>query len=382
MKHNPFYFFLVLLIILITPACWDTNDINNRAFILAMGIDKAQQNHSGQEEIPFKYKVTVEIAKPSLLKKNSWNLEPEKTAGIVLSAEGETIEKAIDLILTNISRPITFSHLRVLLVSEGIADNMQDICTYFEKHPEIARRLRLIFVQKKEAIDILKSTPRLERTIAADLIGMVEISRDFSLCTFKPFTKFLSEIRTNNGQTLGSVISLSNGEGLVRIGSAVFDDWKMVGVLDGEETRKASLLFPELKKTTFIGKFNNGTYTYKMDKKKTKIIPKIQNGNLNFLVRVNTDGIILQEEGNELYLADPKNIKKLERLFADVISKEVNEAIAKAQQELRVDYFNFGMKLMNKYPEYYNHLNWEITFPTVPISTEVTVKISRFGISK
>ncbi|KJS80372.1 MAG: hypothetical protein JM58_18735 [Peptococcaceae bacterium BICA1-8] len=382
MKNKLIYLLLILLAILIIPACWDTKDINNRAYITALGIDEVASITMGQENIPFRYKVTVEIIKPALLKESSWKLQPEKASSIVLTAEGETIEKALDLVQTNISRPLTLSHLQILLIGEGIADNSKIICNFFEKHPEVARRVRLGFVQKNEAVDVLKTEPKLESYIAKELVGMVEISKSFSLSTFKPFTSFLSEMRTNNGQTLGAAFSLSNNGDIVRIGSAIFDDWKLVGWLDGEETRKASLLLPESRKITFIGSLNEGIYTYKVDNKKTKIIPEIQNEKLKFIVRLKTDGIILQEEGNELLLSEPKNIDKLEKFFTQVITGDVNEAIRKAQKIYNVDYFNFGMELMNRNPDYFESLDWKKTFPRVPIETDIEVKISRFGIAK
>ena len=126
----------------------------------------------------------------------------------------------------------------------------------------------------------------------------------------------------------------------------------------------------------------NGIYTYRVDKLKTKITPVLQNGDLKFKVQVKTDGIIKHEEGGRLNLGQPQNIKKLEELFAQVIDKEVNEAIAKSQKELKVDYLKFGMRLMNKEPDYFHSLNWKETYPTVPILTEVQAKISRFGIAK
>jgi len=382
MKNKLIYLLVILLSVLITPACWDTKDISNKAYVTSIAIDEAAGVTLGQENIPFRYKVTAEIIKPALLKDFSWKLQPEKSASIILTAEGETIERAFDVLQTTISRPLTLGHLEVLLVGEKNADNIQNICSYFEKHPEVARRLRLIFVREQEALDILKTDPKLESFIAEELVGMTEISKNTSSSTFKPFTQFLSEMRTNNGQALGGAVNLFNNQSLVRSGSAVFSDWKLVGWLDGEETRKASLLFHGNLKNTFVGTSNDCIFTYKVDKKKTQIIPNIQGGNLKFIVKIKTDGIILQEEGDQLFLAEPKNIDKLEKVFGQVIVGDVNEAIAKAQKEFKVDYFNFGMKLMNRNPDYFESLDWSETFPTVPIETDIEVKISRFGIAK
>lgn len=382
MKSKLVYLLLITFMAVISTACWDTKDISDRAYIASLGIDKVSDESLGQENIPIKYKITAEIIKPSLLKVNSWQLDPEKKTTILISAEGETIQKALDLLQIQISRPLTLSHLQAVLVGERIADNFQDIRTFFGKHPEIARRLRLVFVKNHEAAEVLNTVPKLEHTVAHQLIGMIEISKDFSLSTFKPFTTFLSEMRANDGQALGGAINLSENQSLIRSGSAVFDKWKLVGWLNAEDTRKASLLMPKSQRNTFVGELKDGVYTYITDKNKVQIIPQLENGRLKFLVKVKTVGAIAQEEGNELNLAEPKNIAQLEELFTQIISKEVNEAIAKSQKEFKVDYFGFGLRLMDKEPDFFESIDWKETFPTVPIITETKAKIHLFGIAK
>ncbi|NLT96350.1 MAG: Ger(x)C family spore germination protein [Clostridia bacterium] len=335
-----------------------------------------------QENISTKYKITAEIIKPSLLKENSWKLEPEKTAGIIISAEGETLQNALDLLQTEVSRPLNLHHLQVLVVGQEVVDNLQDICSFFERHPKIARRLRMIFVQGDKASTIFDTTPELERSITRKLVGMTEISKDFSLSTFKPFTILLSELRANSGQALGGALHLNNNNSFHLSGSVVLDNWKLAGWLNGEETRRANLLIPKSQKMTFVAKMDNGTYTYVSNKNRVKITPLIQKDSLNFIVKVTTDGYIIQEEGNELDLSEPKNIAKLEKGFSQIINNEVKEAIRKSQKELQVDYLGFGMILMDREPDYLKSIDWKKVFPTVSIQTNVQAKISGFGIQK
>lgn len=371
-----------ILATLMLSACWDTKDISDRAFITALGIDKISGESEVQENISTKYKITAEIIKPSLLKENSWKLEPEKTAGIIISAEGETLQNALDLLQTEVSRPLNLHHLQVLVVGQEVVDNLQDICSFFERHPKIARRLRMIFVQGDKASTIFDTTPELERSITRKLVGMTEISKDFSLSTFKPFTILLSELRANSGQALGGALHLNNNNSFHLSGSVVLDNWKLAGWLNGEETRRANLLIPKSQKMTFVAKMDNGTYTYVSNKNRVKITPLIQKDSLNFIVKVTTDGYIIQEEGNELDLSEPKNIAKLEKGFSQIINNEVKEAIRKSQKELQVDYLGFGMILMDREPDYFKSIDWKKVFPTVSIQTNVQAKISGFGIQK
>lgn len=137
MKKRLIFFLSTILATLMLSACWDTKDISDRAFITALGIDKISGESEVQENISTKYKITAEIIKPSLLKENSWKLEPEKTAGIIISAEGETLQNALDLLQTEVSRPLNLHHLQVLVVGQEVVDNLQDICFFLKDTPRL-----------------------------------------------------------------------------------------------------------------------------------------------------------------------------------------------------------------------------------------------------
>jgi len=89
----------------------------------------------------------------------------------------------------------------------------------------------------------------------------------------------------------------------------------------------------------------------------------------------------LQQQGKSIDLSDPKNIAKLERLFASTISQQVQSAVSKAQNDFGVDYLNFGAALNRSKPKVYQKLDWEELFPTIPVHVEVRSKITRTGIS-
>lgn len=372
---------MMIALALLSTACWDTKDISDRLFISAIGIDEAAGVTPAQGKKPLKYKVTAEIIHPFLLKEAPSRISDGQTGSIILTAEGETLQNALDLIQANVARRLTLSDLQVIIVSDEMGDNFKDISSYFEKHPEVARRIRLAFIKNGTAQDALKIKPKTERYIAEELIGMIEISKELTLGLFKPFTKLLSELRINNGHSLGASFFISDNN-LVRYGSVVFEDWKLVGWLDKEETVNANILFPDIEKFTFIGSLDGGVFTYKVDNKKVKIRPIISNNQVNFTISLKVDGIILQEENGGIDLSQPGNIKILEGLFKDIITKTIEAALNTSQNVYGVDYFMFGMELMNRYPDFYNSLNWKEVYPTVKIKPEVQVKISRFGIAK
>jgi len=211
-----------------TSGCWDIRDITNRAFVTAIGLDMAENPDK-------KYKVTFEFFDPYKLRQPG-----SKIVTLVETVEGESLGQVIEQMQGRISGTINFTHLRLLLVGEGLArtKHFSDLASYFEKYAEIALRLRLGFVQDGQASDILRSNPKLSRSVSSEIIRMVQLERDFALNRTNKFFSFLSDLRSSKGVALGSRIISAEGDSLIRHGAAVFDNWKLKGFLNSEKHKK------------------------------------------------------------------------------------------------------------------------------------------------
>ncbi|MGI6224619.1 MAG: Ger(x)C family spore germination protein [Peptococcales bacterium] len=373
------YFYLLTLALLFTgTGCWDLLDINDRAYITTIGLDKPANPLTATGEIPNRYKVTAEILLPNLFKESASRLERNKeTASVIYTAEGETIQKAIDDIQARVPFKISLAHFNILIIGEDLArESLKNPLDYFKRNPDVARRLRVFFAHNSEAKDIFKLKPQFSQLISMELITPKPL--DLSMNRYEPFSDILKEMYINNGISLGARLFLSDGgESVTRHGACVFKDWKLFGWLSKDETRHANW-FVGKGESIVVGQSKDEVFSYYIEKRKLKIQPKVENNELSFMVNLKTQGVILQKEGNHM-LSEIKDIRKLEELFNKVIEKEVKHAIHKAQKDLQTDYLGFGMKLYNKYPQMYKSLDWEETFPNVPINVQVEATISSFG---
>ena len=364
--------FCVFFCILTTASgCWDIRDITNRAFVTAIGLDMAENPDK-------KYKVTFEFLDPYKLRQPG-----SKIVTLVETVEGESIGKAIEQMQGRISGTINFTHLRLLLVGEALArtKHFSDLASFFEKYAEIALRLRLGFVQDGQALDVLRSNPKLSRSVSAEIIRMVQLERDFALSRTNKFFSFLSDLRSSKGVALGSRIISAEGDSLIRHGATVFDNWKLKGFLSSEETQGANWI-TGISEVTVIGETNSGAYTYRVHKRSLKATPTVLDSELGFSVELTTIGHIVEEGEKSLDFTNPENIEKLEEVLSQVINREIKSAIAKSQQDFQIDYLGFGNFLKQKEPHIYEELNWEEVFPVIPISVEVKAKIDKFGLVK
>ena len=363
---------ILLLSLLLNSGCWDIRDVSNRAFVTAIGLDAVE----GAE--PLKYKVTFEIVKPLGLKYQSF--EP---ATIVETIEAESIGKAMEQLQSKISRTITLSHLRLLIIGDKLARrNFKDTSNFFEKHPEVALRLRLDFVQDGQAQDILNAKPRFEKSISGEYVAVTQLEKDFSLMRTRRFYDFVSDLRSSNGNGFATrVYRPANVETTVHEGGAVFKEWKLTGWLNGDETQAANWITGR-GKATVAGKTEQGVYTYQVNKKSVRLTPVNKNGQLRYRVKLKTYGNVNQEQGEQLDLSNPQNTDKLEKVFSRVIAGQVRGAVHKAQKELGVDYLGLGKNLKQHDPKTFDSINWAEIFPNVPVSVEVESNISTFGLAR
>lgn len=358
---------------LIIAGCWDIRDISNRAFVTAIGLDAVENGKPGR------YKVTFEMIRPMDIKRQS-----NEPGAIVETVEAESIGRAIEQLQSKISRTITLGHLRVLIIGDKMArQGFNDPLSFFEKSPEVATRLRVGFVQDGQALDILKAKPLFERSVSAEYVGMTDLEKDFSLVRTRQFYNFVSDLRNMNGNGfIARVYRSENGEKtFIREGGAVFKDWKLIGWLNSDETQAANWL-TGIGKATVTGRTDQGAYTYQVNKKSARLLPINENGQLRYVVKVITYGYVSEEQGENLDLFKPQNIKKLEEVFSQTIAEQVLGAVLKAQKEVGVDYLGFGKALKQRNPKTYESLNWAEVFPNIPVHIEVDSKVSEFGLAQ
>lgn len=358
---------LILCMLVITAAgCWDVREIGTRAFVMAVALDSGSKGEN--------YKVTFAILNPKLQKK--YLDQPTTTLQTV---EVDSIPQAVEKIQSRISRHIDMAHTRVILVGEEKArDSFLDIIDYLQRNPGVQMRVQLMFVQGREAEDILKLEPVMERDVPDELIALSRMEREQPCVRTATFCDFTSELRTSNGRGLGArVLASEKEEYFIWNGAAVFDHWKLAGWLSHEEMKGANWILQPWE-AILEGKIGESIYTYQVQKKRTRIVAHTD-GPLRFTVHISTNGMILQQQGKRLKLNQQENITKLENLFARTIEAQVKEAIFKAQKELGIDYLGFERELEMQAPQELKKYNWEEKFPTIPIDVQVESRLLSIG---
>jgi spore germination protein KC len=360
---------ILMLFSLVNAGCWDVKDISKRALITAVGIDKTEETGSN-------YNFTFEIVNPPGLKDEN----SRETANIIETIEGRSLREAVEYLQAKVSRHVFLGYLQVVLVGEEAGkENFKNIADMIFREPQVASRVRLMFVQDGFARDILQAKPKLAKYVAAELVNMTLLEYELSLASTMPFHQFTNELCSTEGRALVTrVLATEENKTIVRDGGAIFNNWKLTGWLSSEEAQAAN--WPVGKSdATVVGNLDKGIYTYRSDEKKLRIKPLTQNGNLRVQISLKTTGDILSKQESDLDLTKPENIEKLEKLFSGVIASQIRSAIKKSQSA-GVDYLGIGNAVKRKDPKLYKSIKWKEVYPTIPIDIQVNTEIKHFGL--
>jgi len=371
MRRCIFLVITVLLAALLSTGCWDTMDISNRAFVTAIGVDKGEGTK--------KFKVSLEILKAFQLQVQ----DAKESAAFVETVNADSLALAMEEIQGRVPGLLSLAHLRVMLIGEKLArENFRDTIEFIQKNPEKALRLRLLFVKEGEAQEVLNTKPVLEKYVAGDLIAITMIENRHAMMITNPLIDLIGELRSAGGKGLGGMIAVSAEEKKIsHNGGAIFDKWKLVGWLSGEETQSANWITGNANATVLVTA-GGGAYAYRVDHSKVSVKPAWDNnGRLGFVVQLKTDGMILDEQKRDYDLTKPKEMDEMEKIFSREITDQINAAVRKSQQELGVDYLGFGQTLRQKNPKAYNRLDWDKVYPEIPVTVQVNASVTRFGLS-
>ncbi|HEX2954251.1 MAG TPA: Ger(x)C family spore germination protein [Bacillota bacterium] len=359
-------FLICLLLFLMTSGCWDIHDVNSTAFAVSIGIDQPENPSIAN------YKVTLEFAKPIANKPM-----PES---LIAGAEGKSIRQALQRIQTSISKGISLSHLRLVVIGEELAKerDFNDLSNYLFKDPEVALRLRLVFIQSNKAQAFFSVKPKFNKLLASEVVDMSQLERRLSLVRTDFFYRFWLDLKSSKGTALGNRIVLKNGrKTFAREGAAVFKNWRLLAWLNAEEAQNANWIVERASPVVVTD--GKKSFTYQVTKQNTGIKPEFRHGKLSFLVKVKTNGMVMEETGEELDFSKERNVQKVEALLTKTIKEQIESAIHKSQHELKTDYLGFGQALKSSRPQQFNSLDWEKVYPTVPITVKVKCKVNSSG---
>ena len=242
MKKGMALLLCLLLAAGMLSGCADAKEIDDTSFILSLGVDKGTEK---TYEISFQLPVLAEEDSPSF-------------RTIVCQAEG--LSDAVALLNANTPYRVDFTHLNFLVIGRALAEEgVGQIIDPLMRMPQVRKGAMVIVAQDtaKEFVQSLQSDENLNlMQLQQSIISEAGTSGIFPNFTLDMFYDSLYEQRgaavvalgmqsdeakkPNSGSAISELPGYTMVESSIKselIGSAVFNDDRMVGTLTGEQTR-------------------------------------------------------------------------------------------------------------------------------------------------
>lgn len=382
-----------LVLLLATAGCWDREEIENLAFVTALGIDRTEEGG---------YEVTVHIAKPFAISKPSEGSVSLEKPFFVMSSTGRTVVEAMAKLLSTVPRRLFLAHNRVLLLGEPCSrDGVAGIVDYFLRDPQARCLVRVQVVKGTTAKDFLNQIDfELERMPSEAERRLFRYSWQELGCqpsdvTLKSFCEAMEEDGIEPVaaavELLPKSSSTFSGEGAVlregvkasakHTGTAVFKGDRMVGWLDERETRGFNWILGQAVRTRMVVQDAAVNGSVQILHTSSSIRMRMEAGTPVVSVKVRLEGRLNEMSGGDESSDKQYSLDRVEHLVAATVSEEMLAALARAK-ELKSDIFGFGLMLSRKHPREWSLVKdrWEAVFRDLRLETDVKATIESTGL--
>lgn len=382
---------MLLLAIVLLPmsGCWDRKEIENRGYILGVGIDHvAAPGPKGQFDLAYtpqaagtrKYRMTVEL--PKFRKEEGSKEVSSGQSHLIWAAEGESMFAMTRMINTKTYFGMFYEDMQSIVFSESVArEGIRDILDFFQRDSEMRRRVKL-FVTPGRAEEVL--TAKLQVLV----VNSIFIAKLLSNVDKSPY--FASKVEMGqiakairNKRSFGLPMVVVEDKEVKLIKSAIFDKHaRMVGELTELETIGGKLLRNNLMKGVLIVPNPvdpSKLVAFELYEPSIKVNCRLEDDTLRFMVDATLVGTLGENMEPRQDAYDRLYVSAVEQAVQDEYTHIVRGAYSKLQ-ELKTDAIELGGHVHRQYPHYWEQIKdrWDDEiFPSVPLDISITVIIRR-----
>lgn len=414
-----------LIFILSFSGCYDANEPNDYAYVVAIGVDKAKENDE--------YEISIQFAKPAQISGGSSEEGGTngETLGLV-TVEAPTIYSGINVANNIVSKRFQLSHTKIIVVSEEIArEGINDIIDNIVRSSDLRPNM-YIAVAKDGAKEYLASVePEMEinpvkyyqlifeneaaefvpKSVSQNVYFYINSGeRDIILpmvSKSRETGEAASEEESNESQkdniTLPKTDAGTNYSGfeyLMReysagnvvankknkseaMGMAIFENDKMISEMNDIETELYNII---------NGTFKTGYNTFYNDKFPEKPMvmqvrqykpPSINVQTYEDMPKISVDismeGSLISVAGD--YLVE-EDIDNYEKNISGYTEEALKKFLNKTSRELGTDIFGFGMYAKRNFLNYgkFENYNWREKYKKAEFDVNVDFTIRRTGL--
>lgn len=385
-------FSLLLVLVFFTSGCWDQREVETLGLVDGLAIETGS---NGQ------IKVTMQLLNSRAMPHGAGAGPGGIKTYQNFSAQGPTIEAALTMINRITPRRPFFSSLRVVVVSEQLAQDidLRRLLDFLSRSREVRRNAW--FVVSRSPISRLfdVNTP-LSATPSAQIESVMKNSNISGYYAVTRLGDVISGVMPPGADTATAglvvtknafeappdmearqVVTPEPTQSIVLSGTAVFRDGHLAGWLNEAESN--GLLWIQGKRGGAI-EVPTGKHMTSLVILRSQAAVKMKNqgGRPAIFVRIDANTAV-NETDSSINLASDSAYHELEQGADRVVEKEVGAALSKALAGYQSDIFGFGEVVHRSDPRLWKTVKatWSDHLRQLPVSVEVKVRVSTTGLT-
>lgn len=407
---------VLMLVIVFLSSCYDAQEIDDLAHVIVIGIDTGVSD---------KWRLTLQFptvkgfggtggGEQQGQGGQGGGKQQEQGEYTFVTIDATSFFEGVTMLNATLPKKLNFMHAQIIVFSEETARDglIGEYITPMTRFREI-RRSSLLFVVKGKASEFIRENKLIMgSTISKSFQIRMKASQytgyfphvtlqdfDDSIKSFyqQPIVTVVAvnkgdsfkedgtppkEVKTGGEYTAGELPR--TGENKIELwGTAIFNGDKMVGELNGDETRYMLMV---------RGEFKQGHFTFKDPKnqelaiplevrqtKKPRIKVRIEEKNPAIDIKMQLDADILAIQSGIDY-EHPQFQPLLEQNFGKIIKEGIVKCIEKCQKN-NADVFNFGGYASRSFLTIgeWQKYDWNSRFKDAKVNVEVSLFIRRTG---
>lgn len=386
-----------MIAIISLTGCFDANELDELGISLILGFDVVED----------KLLITAEVVDPQYSSSSSDTGEGSTVKYV--QGIGNTVFEAFRDITLKFDRRIYAAHNKVLIFGEELARS--GLITHIDqlfRDREQRESAFMLIAKGARAYEVMGVNSGLETVPANYILDLIKNinnnpkSIDTNIISYMqhyyheghhPIVGVIEKKRKNVIDKTSEDKGSEEYE-LSIIGSAIFRKDKLIGYLNGNDTKAVNYL---------LNNIENGIITFPIfnsseEKVQSEGLPtnvssvNVIKGKTKNDIEINGDKVILKTKINiraalgELIaktdVSNEEDIRRLEDACSKTVEVNIESAVKKVQQEYGTDIFGFGIAFHHKYPKQWEKIkeNWDEIFKDAEFQIEVKTSIIRTGL--
>jgi spore germination protein KC len=372
---------LSVVMLISLSGCWNYSEIDDMNIVAGVAIDKNKKENNLQ--------LTVEMVD------TQEGMQQSQASFKMISLSGNTIFDIARNMISLTGKKLLWSHAKVIILSEEVArEGLIKVIDWYSRDTETRADVFLFVSSEKNAQEVLNLNSETKTIISYELAQMMNDETFTSTAPVVQIWDFIDKLESSGDNAIAPLIYMyeKNGQKNEHVnGTAVFVRDRMVGKLNGDETKYALFAKNKIKGGVLEVENAKGTPTYSLEilSSRTKVKPKWVDGRLEMQIHTVTH-TGLDEAMSAEGFAGEETIQAIAERAGESLQQNILSVIRKMQREYHADIFGFGeivheempktwRKLKDKWPEEFTGLDVKVRSEIIIQSTAKSSRTIKLG---